>query len=132
MVLKNTTLLIAIPKPEEDVNFVVSVLGTKKEQPKPVPSSVDDIIPMSESAPKFMENLSANINEENISVIEQITKGQNTNKLWFQFQKGVITAAKVHEVKTKMTMVNVDDKSMWSLIKKYLGLLYLLIQTFQP
>ena len=118
-VLKNTTLSIAIPKPEEDVDFVVSVLGTEKEQPKPVPLSVDDIILMSDSAPKFMENLSANINEENISVIEQITiKGQNTNKLWFQFRKGVITASKVHKVKTKMTKVNVDDKSMWSLIKK--------------
>ena len=124
-VLKNTTLSIAIPKPKEDVDYNVSVLGTEKVQPKPVPLSVDDKILMSDSAPKFMENLSANINEENISVIEQITQGQNTNELWFQFRKGVITASKVHEVKTKMTKVNVDDKSMWSLIKKVSGFTFI-------
>lgn len=124
-VLKDTTLSIAIPKPEEKVDFVVNVLGTKKERPKPVPLSVDDIILLSDSAAKFMENLSANLDEENISIIEKITKGQNTNELWFQFRKGVITASKVHEVKTKMSKVNVDDKNMWSLIKKVSGFTFI-------
>ena len=121
-VLKNTTLSTAIATPE--IDFVIRVPG-EKVQPESVPLSVDDMLLMSNSAEQFMENLFVNLGEDKIAIVEKITRGQNTNELWFQFRKGVITASKAHEVKTKMSKANVDDKSMWSLIKKISGFTFI-------
>uniref|UniRef100_A0A7M5XHH3 YqaJ viral recombinase domain-containing protein n=1 Tax=Clytia hemisphaerica TaxID=252671 RepID=A0A7M5XHH3_9CNID len=78
----------------------------------------------------FKENLTKDMTPEPeiIQKIESATKGQSTNKLWFQHRKGVITASKAHEVKTKMKTIesypNGSEKSdvlMWSLTKKVAG-----------
>ena len=45
------------------------------------------------------------MSKEKISKIELLTKGQNNNKLWYNYRKGVIKASKDHSVLTKMNKI---------------------------
>ena len=53
-----------------------------------------------------------------------MTRGQNQNTIWYQFRKGVITASKSHEVKTKMEKIVKGGGgyvSIWDLVQKISG-----------
>lgn len=115
-VIGNTILSTAIPRPE--IDFVRTILSEKLVDDS-IPC-VDDMILMSQTVEEFMQNLSVNFSKETILKIEQVTLDQSTNQLWYEQRKSVITASKVHEVKTKMTKVNNGSSTvnMWSLIQK--------------
>ena len=42
---------------------------------------------------------------ENITLIEKLTRGQSGDENWFDFRKGVINGSKSHEVMTKINSV---------------------------
>ena len=124
--LKNTTLSTAIPKPE--IDFMIENVKTKNVEAAETLPCIDDVTLTSNSVQEFMENVTKDLTPEVIDKIESATKGQSTNELWFQHRKGVITASKAHEVKTKMKTIenypNGSEKSeilMWSLTKKVAG-----------
>lgn len=117
----NTTLSTAIPQPK--IDFVREVLTEKSVFDDMI--SVDDIILMSCDEESFFKNLEGI--KKDIIRIEEATRGQSSNPSWFDFRKGVITASKVHEVKTKMNKVLLkkgSDKSIWNLIQKVSGLTF--------
>lgn len=126
-IISNTILSTAVPKPE--IDFYREVITKRPIEPEYVPS-LDDIITSSNSLVNFFENLQSNISLETVVKIEEITRGQSSNHLWFQHRKGVITASKVHEVKTKMGKVikgcsgQNQDSMMWSLIKNVSGMTF--------
>ena len=63
--------------------------------------------------------------EKSIKAIEVMTQGQNTNQNWYHHRKGVITASKAHDVKTKMTKImNNLSVSSWALDQKISGLVF--------
>ena len=56
--------------------------------------------------------------------IEELTRGQSENPLWYDYRKGVISASKVHEVKTKMCKFKKGTSginNMFGLIQKISG-----------
>ena len=58
------------------------------------------------------------ISKEKVSKIELLTRGQNNNKLWYNYRKGVIAALKVHSFLTKMNKILKPTggcADMWSL-----------------
>ena len=91
----------AVPKPE--IDFVREVL-TVKDISMDL-TSIDDILIMSKSSDEFYKHVILNFTDNLILKIEQATHGQSENSSWYQFRKGVITASKSHEVKTKMEKV---------------------------
>ena len=128
-IISKAILSTAVPKPE--IDFYLEVLTKKQIEPESVPS-LDDVITMSNSVEGFFKNLPLNISTTIAKRIEEITRGQSLNHLWFQHRKGVITASKVHEIKTKMAKVikgcrgNQDQESMmWSLIKNVSGMIFI-------
>ena len=87
--------------------------------------SIDDITLMSTSIETFFQNM--DLIRKNIQTIETITRGQSSNEIWFDF--GVITASKIHEVKTKMKKVDKcypegNNTNLWNLIQKVAGLTF--------
>ena len=54
---------------------------------------------------QFKSNVLSNMTKENIERIEKLTRGQNTNNLWFSFRKCVVTASKCHDVLTKLNKI---------------------------
>jgi hypothetical protein len=88
----------AVPKPE--IDFVREVIAVKKFTTELV--SVDDVILMSDSIKSFEENLITNMSANSIKDIEEVSRGQSANELWFAFRKGVITASRAHDVLAKM------------------------------
>ena len=61
-----------------------------------------------------------------ISKIELLTRGQNNNKLWYNYRKGVITASKAHSNLTKMNKILKPTGgcvNMWLLCQNISGLL---------
>ena len=117
----STILSTAVPTPE--IDFVREVISEKKTIVKP-PTSIDDLLITSGSRKEFFENLSVNISEKSIIKIEEITLGQSENQYWYEFRKGVISASKVHEVKTKMSKFKKGTSgpiNMFGLIQKVSG-----------
>ena len=79
---------------------------------------------LSKNKVEFFENLHANFDEQSISKIEEITRGQSENSLWYDYRKAVISASKVHEVKTKMKKAKTGAGgyiNMFTLIQKISG-----------
>ena len=92
----------AVPLPE--IDFVREIVTKSQKRPEDL-LSVDDILLLSISKCDFYDNLTLNLNNSNITRIEQITRGQSENESWYSFRKGVITASKGHDVLTKMKKV---------------------------
>ena len=97
--MKKSILSTAVPKPE--IDFLQDIV---KEKPAAGDTllCIDDVILSSTSKAEFFDNVSVNFSKAAIDKIEEITRGQASNSFWFQHRKGVITASKAHEVKTKM------------------------------
>ena len=58
------------------------------------------------------------MSKEKISKSKLLTRGQNNNKLWYNYGKGVITASKAHSFVAKMNKILKSTSgcvSMWSL-----------------
>lgn len=128
-IISETILSTAVPKPE--IDFYREVMTKQSIEPESV-LSLDDVITSSKTLVEFFENMRLNISGETVKKIEKITRGQSSNHLCFQHRKGVITASKVHEVKTKMGKVikgcsgNQNQGSMmWSLIKNISGMIFI-------
>ena len=77
--------------------------------------SVNDILVMSKDILSFEKNITLHMTHKNIEEVEQLTKGQNKNKYWYEYRKGVITASKSYDVWTKMNKLNKIDADMWEL-----------------
>lgn len=118
-----TTLSTAVPKPE--IDFFREVL-TKQPSLEEQVISLNDIVLMSSSSEEFLKNLNELMTLNNIEAIEKFTKGQSCNSHWFDCRKGVITASKIHEVKTKMAKVEKgsSDVNVWALVQKVGGLTF--------
>lgn len=99
-VMPNSIVHQAVATPE--IDLCREMISSNKIKPSGV-LSVNDVIAMSKSKFEFYENLKTCIDHERIQQIQLITRGQNVNKLWFDFRKNVITASKAHEVKSKMS-----------------------------
>ena len=98
-VIPNSTLLTGVPKPE--IDFMREVIVAKSSIPTDV-ISVDDVIVMSDSIKTFYQNVAEHFTSKNIDQIEILTRAQCSNESWYAYRKGVITASKADEVKTKM------------------------------
>ena len=55
-----------------------------------------------------------------------LTRGQCSNESWYSFRKGVITASKTHEVKTKMETSSKGGScgNFWQLFQKLSGIMF--------
>ena len=85
-----------------DVDFVTDLV---KQQTDEVPEnlcSIYDWISKSANVEDFFANLFVDMSKEKISKIELLTRGQNNDKLWYNYKRGVLTASKAHSVLTKM------------------------------
>ena len=89
--------------PQLKIDFLREVLPEKQKETSVV--TVDDVIVMSKTSEEFYQNLFLNFSRENITLIEELTRGQSDNLLWYECWKGVSSASKAHEVKTKMAKV---------------------------
>ena len=98
---KDTVLSTAVPQAK--IDFLREVLPDKKKEHSVV--TVDDVIVMSKTLNEFYQNLFVNFSVDNVTLIEELTRGQNDNLLWYECRKGVISASKGHEIKTKMDKV---------------------------
>ena len=109
-ILKSTILSTAVPKSE--IDFFLEVIdknsAPKDSLPKDLPC-LDDVLLPSSSKEEFFQNLTKNLSKATITRIEEVTRGQASNSLWFQHRRGVISASKVHEVKTKMSKIAKKD-----------------------
>ena len=93
-----------VPQPE--IDFIREVISIQKHTTELV--SVDDVILMSDNKQSFEENLLSNMSVKSIAEIEESTRGQSSNELWFSFRKGVITASRAHDVLAKMRKIKKD------------------------
>ena len=120
----NSIIHKAVPKPK--IDFVREIIGPCVDKSENI-LSIDDILLLSENITVFQTNLTHKMTEANIEKIEVLTRGQSTNEHWYNFRKGVITASKAHEIKTKMEKVvrGVGGYiNMWSLNQKVSGLIF--------
>ena len=108
--LVNTTILsTAVPMPEFD--FEREVISTREKSatkltgPDQLPTSIDDLLIASNSKKSFFENIDVNFSLISTTTIEILTRGQSDNPLWYDYRKGVISASKAHEVKTKIKKI---------------------------
>ena len=76
------------------------ILFMKNVIQKPDILSVSDILEMTSSRKEFYDNLKEM--SKNVDQIVKWARGQRTNKLWFEFRKGVVTASKCRNILTKM------------------------------
>ena len=119
----DSVLFTAVPRPKIDfVRDIVSLHPVSSNIP-----SIDDVIFMSNSIENFNENLLINLTKLNISQIEILTRGQNTNECWYSYRKGVITASKGHDVKVRMEKIRKNmgnNENLWQLFQKISGLVF--------
>ena len=102
-VCPESILLSAVLKP--DVDFVTDLV---KKQIDEVPEnlcSVYEWISSSANVEDFFPNLFVDMPKEKRSKIELLTRGQNNNKLWYNYRKGVIAASKASSILTKMNKI---------------------------
>ena len=93
----------AVPKP--DVDFITDLV---KQQTDEVPENlcrIYDWISKSANVEDFFPNLFVKMSKEKRSKIDLLTRGQNNNKVWYNYMKGVITVSKAHSVLTKMDKI---------------------------
>ena len=112
----------AVPQPE--IDFIREVISIQKHTTELV--SVDDVILMSDNKQSFEENLLSNMSVKSIAEIEESTRGQSSNELWFSFRKGVITASRAHDVLAKMRKIKKDPSKCidtWSLNQTISGMI---------
>lgn len=123
-IIPGSVLYTGVPKPEEpQIDFVREVVKTSENITGNL-ISIDDVIIMSKSEDEFLKNIDDYFTEHNIAKIEESTRKQSKNPAWFHFRKGVVTASKSHEVKTKMEKIDKGrggNINMWSLIQKISG-----------
>ena len=86
-VCPESILFSAVPKP--DVDFVTDLIKQQTDEVPEYLCSVYDWISKSANVEDFFANLFVNMSEEKISKIELLTRGQNDNKLWHNYRKGV-------------------------------------------
>lgn len=69
---------------------------------------------------KFVEEFQkrCKVDEDSISVIEDITKSQAQSQSWFQYRKGRVTASIVKEVMAKISSSGEVIKDSKPLVKK--------------
>ena len=81
---------------------------------------------MSNSIHDFHQNVTEHMVQKSIEHIEILTRGQCSNESWYSFRKGVITASKAHEVKTKMEKFSKGGScgNFWQLFQKNSGLMF--------
>ena len=84
-------LLSAVPKP--DLDFVTDLVKQRKYQVPENLCSVYEWISKSLNVEDFFANLFVYMSKEKISKIKLLTRGQNNNKLWYNYRKGVTTAS---------------------------------------
>ena len=97
----------AVTQPE--IDFIREVISIQKHTTELV--SVDDVILMFDNKQSFEENLLSNMPVKSIAEIEESTRGQSSNELWFSFRKGVITASRAHDVLAKMRKIKKDPNN---------------------
>ena len=91
----NSIIFNAVSKPDIDFSLeVVNNISTWQSNLM----SVNDILVMSKDILSFEKNITFHMTHKNIEEIEQLTKGQNKNKYWSEYRKGVITASKSYDV----------------------------------
>jgi len=61
-----------------------------------------DILRESSTQEEYLIKLSQDMSENNIAEVEKATRGQNSNNLWHDARKHVVTASRAHSVKTRM------------------------------
>ena len=79
-----------------------------------------------DTAEQFLSNSRTYFTPEIINDIEIETRGQSQNSAGYEFRKGIITASKAHDVKTKMVKIKNEKGgfiNMWSLIQRISGLI---------
>ena len=63
-----------------------------------------------------------------IKKIEILTRGQAANKCWHTFRKGVVTASKGHDIKTKMEKIksqgDLTKVNLWNIFQQISGLTF--------
>ena len=99
----------------EDVDAQEKVMSELK------PMTLESIACNSSSLQDFNTLLMQQRTEEKISKIENLTKGQNSNSLWFEYRSGVITASIAHQVLCKYRKKNNSPSSIDNLVGKILG-----------
>ena len=85
------------------------------------PMTLESIACNSSSLQDFNALLMQQRTKEKISKIENLTKGQNSNSLWFEYRSGVITASIAHQVLCKYRKKNNSPSSIDNLVGKILG-----------
>ena len=65
--------------------------------------------------------LALNRTEGDINKIEELTKGQSDNKLWFSFRSGVITASVVNSVLSITKRLKPNPKTIENVVTKILN-----------
>ena len=115
----------AVSKPDADF-----VTGFVKQQTDEVPENfcgVYDWISKSANIEDFFGKFICPHAKRKISKTELLIRGQNDNKFWYNYRKGVITASKAHSVLTKMNKILKSGSGcidMWSLCQNILGLYF--------
>ena len=74
-----------------------------------------------------MTNLFVEMSKDEISKIELLKRGKNSNKLWYNYRKGVIAASEAHSVLTKMNKILKPAGGcvdIWSLCQNISGLFF--------
>ena len=66
--------------------------------------------------------LALNRTEGDINKIEELTKGQSDNKLWFSFRSGVITASVANSVLSITKRLKPNPKTIENVVAKILNL----------
>lgn len=85
------------------------------------PLTMEDICKKSSSSSEFFATLAENRTENHINIIEDVTKGQASNKHWFSYRHGMITASVSHSVISLFKNKNPSQSSVDNLIAKTLG-----------
>ena len=123
-IIPDSTLFTGVPKPE--IDFVREVITQKPAKPDVI--GIYDIILKSDSLSSFQNNISKHMTKENIMFIESLTRGQSNNECWYFFRRGVVTASKGHDVKTKMETLkrvgSCSNMNLWNLFQKISGLVF--------
>ena len=66
-------------------------------------SSSDIVKPIEENGPSFLESIQLNTTQ--VKKLERITRGQQTNNVWYAQRCGRITASNIHDVYTKTNSI---------------------------
>ena len=85
------------------------------------PMTLESIVCTSSSLQDFNTLLKQHRTKEEILKIENLTEGQNSNSLWFEYRAGVITASIAHQGLCKYKKKNNSPSSINNLVGRILG-----------